>query len=445
MVADDQTHGSDQADAEGSVGLMAGYNLVRQGSDFDEREEIEGKLDVLYARPFPGRAGGAKISLGEDLMIGFDVERSEVVDVVVGGNADAQDLAVLLGSRAAKQIANRQESAFVPLQLPSSGILAAAVAVIDRLLAIPLRREAKRALTTELVSHAILLAETDFDVEDFLTYHLAKLPRLYEFNCHEVLGSVGDDQHLVAAIAAGAEYLDPLEDEWEWFTQMMDDLPDDTLKLVQHLEDSSTMDSHRASTHHRDGRHRRATPFRVGTRRSVSGRAHGDRVSSDAKRSGSRLLTRGVGRAARRSWAFPLYWRLIDGELLPDDEGFDDAVRLSRDQSGSSTGMIRVHCPSQMGKRPALHARITANGEIVSVGALLSDDRGWTGSMPLPSDFNSDQYHVEVTSSVASKVIGDYKAEERMQWALLAQALDLAGFHHDSQYSWQKADDLTTD
>ena len=413
------------------------FALSKRKDVADDGANVGSPHDTVYSRQPIGRAGAVRISLADGLMVDFDLENhGEIVDLFVGEEVDLLLVSSAFGPRAAEQVAVSSDEIHVPVTLPRTGILAADVASIERLLTIPLRSSLKRRLITRLVLAAVRLSELGFDVSELLRYHLSRLASLLEADRSETLRIARRDDRLTAALNAGIDFLDPLDDEWMWFSEILEDLPDESLQLLQDLHNAPLV--YREATVGGTGR---VADTHIGyycEQASLSGSAFSQETHdySDALRSPSRGYRSTRTRQDLPFWTFPILWKLIDTASCPVDDAFDGAVRLSRQASDGRMAEIRVDCFGEQSKKPALVGRIIRDGDIVSVSALLADDLGWRGSISLPSDFSDDTYHVEVADSSVRELVSDPRLEECRQWIMLARALDLAD--QDSHYSWQK-------
>ena len=397
----------------------------------------------VYSRPLQGRAGCARVSLSGDLSVNFDIEHhGEVIELLLSDEVDPLHLCAVLGVEAARACADRAETIQIPGILPRDGRIAATVAVLDRVLAIPLRSDAKCNLTTKLICAAADLADAGFDMTDLLSHHLLKFPKMFRPGCSEATRWAREDERLATAIAAGVEHLDPLDDEWQWFNSILEQLPDERLKLVEHLLETSpthhamlgTFYEHVSSEH----AHILLPPKGTDMTDDVGLYAR----SEYAMRGATKMMEPSWNRLARCSWTFPLYWRLLDERICPPENGFDSAVRLSRDNSRSRVGTIHVQYPSDQQLQTELHARITADGNIINDAILSPREFGWSGRIVLPADFDLAEHHIEVASSPSYELIADHTNEERRQWALLARAQDLADLN--SRQAWSKVEELTS-
>ena len=359
--------------------------------------------DALYLGEIAGRAGSVGVSLGADFVVSFDFEHEgRVVGVFAGNDCDYRQVATVLGEAAADQISGRAPEAVVH-GLPDAGRCAAEAAMLERLLEVPVLRDKRCSWAARLVLRAQDLIDLRLDADYLRTENLRLLPRLIG-PASDALQVVRFDEDLTKAIVLGSETLDRSDDEWEWCYTLAQDLPDpnedsEFVAAVKALEEDKPL------------------VFR------------GDPGS-------------GAG-AGRELSPYPLYWTLVAEHLLPDDDGFDGAISLSRDErSTSSDAIVRVACPGEGRSRPAIFARVVALEEVLSVDVLLPTEEGWQGSMPLPTGFDPRVHRVEVTDSVVNPVVTDPVEQQCEQWVMLAKAQSTAGRENAASAAWARAEAL---
>lgn len=99
----------------------------------------------------------------------------------------------------------------------------------------------------------------------------------------------------------------------------------------------------------------------------------------------------------------PLLWQLVREELLPDDHGFDGAVRVRMEG-----GTARIEVAAHPGHAEVLFVRIVDGaGELRSVDVLRPTDGRWVGDIALPEDFDRRTERFEITDSLSRDIVDD--------------------------------------
>ena len=392
----------------------------------------------VYSRECLGRGGCARIALDRFFAVNFDLENDgEIVEIFVGDEADELRLASVVGFEAARRVFDGGESILVPRALPDFGRLAGNVAVVDRLSRIPIGKETRRKLTLSLVLDAVRLEQAGFEMAELLTDHLSNLAGLLPDRFGTTRLARSDDR-LRAAIMAGRRFLDPVDDAWQWYADIAEDLPDEALLLTAKLDATpiahsrSPLSSEDVGVQENDRRRHGSSP---------TGATASWFVPRYAKRSighGSDLDIRGEH---PRVWNFPLYWRLLDEAMRPEDRKFDGAVTVRCDDVMRRRASIEVRCPAAGSTQSSLHARLATQGKVIGADDLSWTGSIWSGSILLPPEFDPETHSVEVTNSLAHPVIRDPRTEECQQWLLLAKAQEFAG--EQTEHYWRKVEELS--
>ena len=332
--------------------------------------------DTLYLSDSIGAAGSGGIWLGEDFSIEADLEHdNRIHGVFVGHQRDLLQVATVLGFDAAEQIFRNEEEIAVPVELPAAGLLAIRAATLKRLLGVPVLRAARSSWTAELALCASELMKCNLDPDSLMSDSLRRLPPLVGLGGVDALPVVNGEEYLLDAVRLGIQTLDPTDSEWQWFADLAPDIGDESFDLWTEFENTPPLD--RADLTPVDQADR--TPSFLGGVRSA-----GRRTTADLP----------------ASIKVPLYWGLIEENLLPENYGFDKAVEIQFDRSPFGwDAEINVGHPSRGQNWPALYTRIVHNDTVCCIGALLSGEEGWQGTIPLPSEFDPEIHYFEVFSS----------------------------------------------
>ena len=400
--------------------ILEAAGSVRQSSRSNTEEE---PVPDVYSRPCRGRAGTGRVQLGRDFVVGFDLEHlGEVVEIQVGPDCDMLQVAAIFGFGVTKQLKGEARTVAIPKVPSQVRHQAARVVLLERFLEVPVLRHHRQEWMIELVLQTSSLVESGLDTEDSLQYNLKRLAQHLGLDFNTGRRAALDDRALAEAISIGAAFLDPFEDEWIWYSDVSDavrDLSDPSLDLLGEVDSpAGDPDSPSNGSSESDSNQHKDLAL-VGFRGESRDQDDTTELSS---------------------WRFPLYWNLIDEDLAPEDGAFRSAIEVTKATTQAPNARVTVECPSES-RRPALYARIVSDRRVVAVGALLSDTRGWSGSIAMSKKFNSDSHHVEVMSEPTASRLDNHKRAECEQWTLLALAQDDA--QQQSAYAWLQADLLS--